>query len=125
MLRSNTLSVPAHVPNDTPAHRVFEEAVTLPGFERDPAALLAAAAANPSVSDAALRVYVVATVHDRGVTAAQVAATLPRYTESQAARLLGQLVTAGLLSKRLRTVGYKSSGLRIRRGFYTLAGGAL
>lgn len=116
-------SVPARVPGFTPAHRHNTPGVTHPDLIRDPAALIAAAATNPAVSDRALRVYIVATTYDRGVSAEAVAATLPGLTESQAARLLGDLVSAGLLEKRLRTVGYKPGGTRTRRGFYTLVGG--
>lgn len=118
------MSVPAHQGPDTPAHRAAGAGVTQSDLVRDPVALIAAAAANPAVSDRALRVYIVATMYDRGVTAAVVAATLPGLTEQKAAHLLGNLASAGLLTKRLRTVGYKPSGLRTRRSIYTLAGGA-
>lgn len=84
--------------------------------------LVAQAAENPAVSDRALRVYtVVVNAFDREVTAAHVAAILPALEEAQAARLLGDLVSAGLLVKRLRTIGYKGSQ-RVRRGCYSLSG---
>lgn len=122
--RSNTLSVAAHADGATPAHRPTEAGVTNPATGRDITALLAAAAANSRVSDRAMRVFtVVATTYDRGTTAAAVAANLPSVTEGQASRLLGALVRAGLLEKRLRTVGYNADQTRIRRSFYTLAGG--
>lgn len=60
---------------------------------------------------------------DQEVSAAQVSAHLPSLEEDEAAQLLGRLVTAGLLTKRLRTIGYKD-GRRVRRGAYTLTGGA-
>lgn len=117
------MSVPAHAPGSTPAHRDTPPGVTHPDLKRDHVALITAAASNPGISDRALRVYVVAITFDRGVTATQVAAALPDVTETQAARLLGDLVSAGLLRKRLRTIGYKEGGLRRRQGFYTLVGG--
>lgn len=117
------MSVPARAFGSTPAHPTPERGVTTIDHDRDPAALLAAAAANPSISDRALRVFtVVATTYDRGVTAAQIADTIPSLTEGQASRLLGALVTAGVLEKRLQTYGYKPDGARRRRGLYTLTG---
>lgn len=97
--------------------------VTTTDPTRNPAALIAAAASNPAVSDRALRCYVVlATTHERGATAAEIAHALPGMVEREAALLLGRLVTAGLLEKRLKTVGYRG-GNRVRRSHYTLAGG--
>jgi hypothetical protein len=118
------LSVPAHAAGSTPATRHLSEGVTHPPTLPDTDLLIASAAANPAVSDRQLRVYVlIATVFDRGVDADTIAANLPSLNTRQAARLLGELVSAGLLAKRLRTVGYKPGGDRIRRGFYTLVGG--
>lgn len=123
--RSNTLSVPARVVGANPTTRHLSEGVTPPPISRDTAALLAAAATNPAVSDRQLRVFtVIVTVFDRGVDAATIAATLPNVvaSEEEAGQILGRLVTAGLLHKRLRTVGYRH-GQRVRRGIYTLVGG--
>lgn len=120
------LSVPAQSPSFTPPDRPTRPGVTTAIEHRDPATLLAAAASNPAVSDRAMRVYtVLVTTFDRGATADQVAAFLPAIEEGQASRLLGALVREGLLEKRLRTIGYREGALRIRRSFYTLAGGAL
>lgn len=116
------MSVPAHSAGNTPAHRHQSEGVTHQPATLDPTALIAAAASNPAVSDRAMRVYtVVAAAYDREVSAAAIATILPALTEAQAARLLGDLVSAGLLRKRLRTVGYKD-GNRVRRGVYSLTG---
>lgn len=124
-LRSNTLSVPAQASGSHPTHGHLSEGVTHPVENRDLPRLLAAAAVNPAVSDRAMRVYTVAVVlGDRETDAPTIAAALPLLTEAQAARLLGDLVTAGLLRKRLRVVGYKD-GRRVRRGAYSLLGGAL
>jgi hypothetical protein len=124
-MRSNTLSVPAHTVHHTPAHRDLDTAVPQPKSVRDQGLLIARAAANPAVSDRAMRVYaIVAAVFDRGVDAATFAATLPNLTEPQAARLLGDLASAGLLDVRRRTIGYTATQARIRRRWYTLAGGA-
>jgi hypothetical protein len=121
-LRSNTVSVPAQSAGNTPAHRHQSEGVTHQPTPLDPAHLIAAAAANPAVSDRAMRVYImVAAAWDREVSAAAIATVLPSLTEAQAARLLGDLVSTGLLRKRLRTVGYKD-GRRVRRGVYSLTG---
>lgn len=118
------MSIPAHATGGSRTHRHLSEGVTHPDTTHDPARLIAAAATNPAVSDRALRVYTIcAAVYDREVDAVLIAATIPSLTEPQAARLLGDLVSAGLLTKRLRTVGYKDNGLRIRRSAYRLVGG--
>ncbi len=100
-------------------------AVTHVSDVRDFAALLGRAAANPDVSDRSLRVYItaLALAPEAGeVTGAMIAAHLPDLTESTASRLLGNLVTAGLLRKRLRTIGYKDGELRKRLGYYSIVG---
>lgn len=122
-LRGNTLRVPALAPTQNPAHRHLSEDATLHGTHRDHTHLLALAATNPAVSDRALRVYtVMVTVFDREVDSAAVAAVIPSLTQEQAARLLGKLTTAGLLSKRMRTVAYDGDR-RVRRSVYRLAEG--
>lgn len=117
------MSVPAQASGNTLAHRHTDPGVPHPDLIRDPAALVAAAATNPAVSDRAYRVYsLVVMVYSRGVDAATIARILPNHTETQAARLLGDLTSAGLLDVRRRVVGYTAAGSRIRRRFYTLAG---
>lgn len=114
------MSVPAHADGNTPPHRHQSEGVTHPTEPLDRTRLLAAAATNRAVSDRGLRVYtLIVTAFDRDVSAAAIASAMPPLTEAQAARLLGDLVTAGLLDKRLRTIGYRN-GRRVRRGVYTL-----
>lgn len=116
------MSVPAQASGNAPTRRHLSEGVTPTHDHRDVARLIAQAATNLTLTDRALRIYaVVVTLADREVTAAQVAAALPALTEDQASRMLGSLVTAGLLTKRLRTIGYKD-GRRVRRSAYSLTG---
>ena len=117
------MSIPARVASQATPHRHLSEGVTPTSTRRDHAALLVAAAANPTISDRAKTVYMLVVALDQEVTAAQIAAHLPHTEEDEAAQVLGRLASAGLLSKRLRTIGYKD-GRRVRRGAYTLAGGA-
>lgn len=117
------MSVPAQAPGTTSAHRRNTPGVTTPPADRDHASLIAAAAANPAVSDRAYKVFtLLVLVYDRGATAVEIAAAIPGETERSVSQLLGTLVTAGLLTKRLKVVGYRD-GNRVRRGHYTLVGG--
>lgn len=125
-LRSYTLSVPAQEPRNTRAHRPDSPDVTGRAPRRDVTAMLASAAANPAVSDRQLRVYtILVTVLDRGADSASLTAAMPSLSADEAAQLLGRLAAAGLLTSRLRNVGYHPDGRRIRRRFYELAGGDL
>lgn len=114
------MSVPAHAGGSTPPQRRNPLTVPHQWGKRDQAALLTIAA-DSGVSDRAYRVYTVVVALDaREVTAATIAATLPAFTEPQAARLLGDLTTAGLLTKRRKTVGYNGDA-RVRVAAYSLA----
>jgi hypothetical protein len=115
------MSVPAPGAGARPDRRAIGADVTRPDQGRDIGALLAAAAeTHPELSDRAWRVYTaVLTLSLAEVDAVQVAAHLPTLTESQAGVMLGHLVRAGLLTKRLRVVGYKD-GQRVRRSVYSL-----
>jgi succinate dehydrogenase hydrophobic anchor subunit len=113
----------------TPEPRHVSERVTSHLVDRDHTAmLLASAAANPAVSDAALRVYtVIVTAFQRTIDAPTVAKVLPQVSEGTAAHLLGRLVTAGLLRKNgMRTVAKdEATGKRTRCSVYTLVGGGV
>lgn len=122
------MSVHARVVGSHPARQHQSEGVTTPAQGIDRAALIAAATTNPALSDRATRVYALIVVaYPTAEVQAPMMAEKFHLTHKQAGQALGELVTAGLLTKRMRVVGYKPAQpkpLRIRRYAYRLAGGA-
>lgn len=117
------MSVPAQAPVDTPTPRRNTPRDSAP---RNPVATALEAVRDGAVTDRGARIF---TLIALGFPTAEVdvptlAALLP-LTEQQVGNVLGELVAAGLLNRRMRVVGYRESdGARIRRYGYTLAGGA-
>lgn len=90
----------------------------------DPATLIARATLNRAISDRAFRVFtLVAAAYPHTEVDAATIANHMGLTEGQAGHLLGDLVSADVLTSRRRKVGYHADGRRIRRTVYRLAGG--
>lgn len=111
------MSVPALTGSATPTHRHRSEGVNRPGISRD----LLNVCANRDLSDRAVRMYVMLHAAIRELSLSEVCELTGQGTR-KAEVALAELARAGLVSNRLRTVGYRDNGRRIRRLHYRVAG---
>ena len=121
------MTLPARAGEATREPRVSDPTVNRSRRPVDTLQLLAEAASHPDVTDKAYRLYVlcVARFGDLEFTVEQ-ASIEAGLDHAAASALLGALVTAELLERRLATVGYKDDGsTRIRRMKYRATDGGL